>query len=120
MFWNGNDVAMVCGRTLDWETSDEPRLWIIPRGTARTGGVGPGSATWTTRYGTLSMQGWGVATTEAVKWFQAFSGLDVDGIFTVFVLLSDASNMTYATEDMEVFTEVFLDCFGFCRRLYYY
>src|SRR6202012_1114455 len=67
VFWNSNDVAKVCGRTLDWETSDEPRLWVIPRGTERSGDAGLGTVTWTTRYGTVSMQGWGVATTEAVN-----------------------------------------------------
>jgi choloylglycine hydrolase len=67
VFWNSNDVAKVCGRTLDWATSDDPRLWAIPRGTARVGQTGAGAANWTTRYGTVSMQGWGVATTEAVN-----------------------------------------------------
>jgi len=67
VFWNHNGVAMVCGRTLDWETSDEPRLWVIPAGTARRGGLEQGAASWVSRYGTVSMQGWGVATTEAVN-----------------------------------------------------
>jgi penicillin V acylase-like amidase (Ntn superfamily) len=67
VFWNSNGVARVCGRTLDWETSDEPRLWVIPRGTERSGGTEPSAASWTSRYGSVSMQGWGVATTEAVN-----------------------------------------------------
>jgi choloylglycine hydrolase len=67
VFWNRNGVAAACGRTLDWETSDEPRLWVIPRGIERCGGPGRGVASWASRYGTVSMQGWGVATTEAVN-----------------------------------------------------
>lgn len=67
VFWNRNGVAMVCGRTMDCETSDLPRLWVTPRGTDRRGGTAPGAATWASRYGTGSMQGWGVATTEAVN-----------------------------------------------------
>jgi choloylglycine hydrolase len=67
VFWNDNGVAMVCGRTLDWETSDEPRLWAIPRGTQRTGIAGEGSASWTSRYGSLTMQGWGTVTSEGVN-----------------------------------------------------
>ena len=67
VFWNCNGAAMVCGRTLDWETSDEPRLWVIPAGTQRSGGTGGGAVNWSSRHGTVSMQGWGVATTEAVN-----------------------------------------------------
>jgi penicillin V acylase-like amidase (Ntn superfamily) len=67
VFWNSNGAAMVCGRTLDWETSDEPRLWVIPAATQRSGATGRGAVTWSSRYGTVSMQGWGVATTESVN-----------------------------------------------------
>jgi penicillin V acylase-like amidase (Ntn superfamily) len=67
VFWNDNGVACVCARTLDWETSDEPRLWAIPRGVRRSGEAGPGSAEWTSRYGSVTMQGWGAVTTEGVN-----------------------------------------------------
>ncbi len=67
VFWNDNGVAMVVARTLDWETSDEPRLWAIPRGTERSGIAGEGSATWTSRYGSLTMQGWGTVTSEGMN-----------------------------------------------------
>ncbi len=52
-------MAMVVARTLDWETSDAPRLWAIPRGVERSGAAGPGSVEWTTKYGSVTMQGWG-------------------------------------------------------------
>ncbi len=67
VFWNDNGVAMVVARTLDWETSDEPRLWAIPRGTERSGGAGPESIAWESRYGSLTMEGWGATTTEGVN-----------------------------------------------------
>jgi penicillin V acylase-like amidase (Ntn superfamily) len=67
VFWNDNGVAMVCARTLDWETSDEPRLWVLPRGIERDGGAGEGSISWTSRYGSITMQGWGVTTTEGMN-----------------------------------------------------
>lgn len=67
VFWNSNGVANVCARTLDWEVSDEPRLWVIPRGVERSGAAGTGSAMWTSRYGSLTMQGWGVVTTEGIN-----------------------------------------------------
>lgn len=58
---------MVCARTLDWETSDEPRLWVLPRGTARSGVAGEGSVEWASRCGSLTMQGWGSVTTEGIN-----------------------------------------------------
>jgi choloylglycine hydrolase len=67
VFWNDNGVAMVVARTLDWETSDEPRLWAIPSGTPRSGIAGDGSASWISQYGSLTMQGWGTVTTEGVN-----------------------------------------------------
>jgi penicillin V acylase-like amidase (Ntn superfamily) len=67
VFWNDNGVAMVCARTLDWETSDEPRLWVLPRGTARNGGVGEGSIEWASRFGSVTMQGWGCVTSEGIN-----------------------------------------------------
>lgn len=67
VFWNDNGVAMVVARTLDWETSDAPRLWVLPRGVERSGGAGPGSVEWTAKYGSLSMRGWDAATTEGIN-----------------------------------------------------
>jgi choloylglycine hydrolase len=66
-FWNKNGMAMVVARTLDWETSDEPRLWAIPRGVERSGAAGPGSVEWTSRHGSIAMQAWGSVTSEAVN-----------------------------------------------------
>lgn len=67
VFWNTNDVAMVTGRTLDWETSDEPQLWVTPRGTVRTDDAGEGAAIWTAKHGSVALSGWGCVTSEAIN-----------------------------------------------------
>src|SRR6201994_1744985 len=77
VFWNDNGVAMVCARTLDWETSDEPRLWVLPRGVARSGGAGEGSIEWASRFGSVTMQGWGSVTTEGIN----EEGLSAAGLY---------------------------------------
>lgn len=41
------------GRTLDWEEDPRTDLWAFPAGLKRDGGVGPGSITWTARYGSV-------------------------------------------------------------------
>jgi penicillin V acylase-like amidase (Ntn superfamily) len=65
VFWNA-DQPKVVGRTLDWEVSDEPRLWYLPTGITRSGGVDR-AAEWSARYPSLSMAFWGLATSEAVN-----------------------------------------------------
>jgi choloylglycine hydrolase len=67
IFWNDNDVAQVVARTVDWEFDDEARLWALPRGLTRSGDAGPGSATWTSRHGSVSVSSWNVGAGEAVN-----------------------------------------------------
>jgi penicillin V acylase-like amidase (Ntn superfamily) len=67
IFWNDNAVARVVARTVDWEFDDEARLWALPRGLARTGDAGPGSATWTSELGSVSVSSWNVGAGEAVN-----------------------------------------------------
>jgi choloylglycine hydrolase len=66
VFWNTNHTAQVVGRTLDWEVSDEPRLWHLPVGVARDGAV-DGAARWTSRHRSLAMTFWDLATSEGVN-----------------------------------------------------
>ncbi len=67
IFWNDNPVAQVVSRTIDWEFSDEPRMWVLPRGLRRGGDAGPGSATWVSRYGSVSLSAWEAGTGECVN-----------------------------------------------------
>lgn len=67
IFWNTNDVAKVVARTIDWEVSDEPGLWSLPRGLARHGGAGEHSVTWTAGYGSVSASSWDGAAGEGVN-----------------------------------------------------
>jgi choloylglycine hydrolase len=67
IFWNDNDVAQVVARTIDWEFSDQPRMWVLPRGLRRGGDVGDGSATWVSRHGSISMSCWDAGTGECVN-----------------------------------------------------
>jgi len=67
IFWNDNPIAKVVSRTIDWEVSDEPGMWVLPRGLRRGGDGGPGSATWTSRHGSVSMSAWNGGTGECVN-----------------------------------------------------
>ena len=67
IFWNDNPIAKVVSRTIDWEVSDEPGMWVLPRGLRRGGDSGPGAATWTSRHGSVSMSAWNAGTGECVN-----------------------------------------------------
>jgi choloylglycine hydrolase len=67
IFWNDNGVAQVVARTVDWEFDDEAHLWALPRGLHRTGDAGPGSATWTSRHGSVAVSSWNVGAGEALN-----------------------------------------------------
>jgi len=60
VLWNNNKKAVLTGRTMDWPTSTEPKLYVFPRGIKRDGGrLGPvtvindNPATWTSKYGSI-------------------------------------------------------------------
>jgi penicillin V acylase-like amidase (Ntn superfamily) len=67
IFWNDNGVAHVVSRTFDWEINDQPALWALPRGLEREGGAGEGSATWTSRYGSIGVSSWDAGVGEGIN-----------------------------------------------------
>lgn len=53
VLWNDPSVPVMAGRTMDWAESTQPKLWILPRGMAREGGVPVNPAKWTSKYGSV-------------------------------------------------------------------
>jgi choloylglycine hydrolase len=51
--WNSNKLGVFSTRSMDWAHSFEDVLLIIPRGAQMDGGVGAGSAKWTSKYGSV-------------------------------------------------------------------
>lgn len=66
IFNNRFDPYRVVSRTLDWEVSDEAKLWSFPRGLARRG-LCDNEATWEVRYRNLAISMWDVGSTEGVN-----------------------------------------------------
>ena len=58
--------ARTVGRTLDWEVSDEARLWLVPPGLEREGHCDH-PVTWSVRHRNLAMTMWNAGTTEGVN-----------------------------------------------------
>ena len=74
ILWNDNKLAVVVGRTMDWATTTEPVLTVLPRGMARDGGVFGGvqidkvnPARWTSQYGSIVTTVYGAGTVDGVN-----------------------------------------------------
>lgn len=74
ILWNDNKLAVVVGRTMDWPTTTEPVLTVLPRGMARDGGTFGGvqidsvnPARWTSKYGSIVTTAYGAGTVDGVN-----------------------------------------------------
>ena len=68
---NNNGLAVLVGRTMDWPTTTEPILTVLPRGLKHDGGkLGPttiipvNALKWTSRYGSLVTTVYGLGTAD--------------------------------------------------------
>lgn len=61
----GNEVFT--GRSMDYKIDTGTHLWMFPQGMQRNGEVGPGSLTWTSRYGSVIASAYDIATTDGMN-----------------------------------------------------
>ena len=52
---------------MDWTEDPGTDLWSFPRGMARDGGLGDGSITWTSKYGSVIASFYNIATVEGMN-----------------------------------------------------
>jgi hypothetical protein len=67
VLYTGDDKTVLTRRTLDWVEDTFPSLWAMPRGVARGREAGPGSAQWTSKYGSLIVSFQDVATLDGIN-----------------------------------------------------
>ncbi len=68
VFWNDNGQAKVVGRTMDLFRSDDARIVVSPRGTARSSKMGDGkSLDWHAKHGSVAVTAFGVATSDGMN-----------------------------------------------------
>lgn len=63
----GPDNNVITARSMDWKVDVGTNLWILPRGTHRTGEAGPHSVEWTSKYGSIVATGYDVSTTDGMN-----------------------------------------------------
>ncbi|BAQ16218.1 linear amide C-N hydrolase [Methyloceanibacter caenitepidi] len=57
----------IVGRSMDWADNTQTNLWAFPKGMERNGGVGEGSFTWTSKYGSVIATIYDVATVDGMN-----------------------------------------------------
>jgi choloylglycine hydrolase len=65
--YEGPNGTIVTTRSNDWIGSQGTHLWMYPRGIQRDGANGPGSLTWTSKYGSVTTAGWDLATIDGLN-----------------------------------------------------
>lgn len=67
VLWNAADGQVFVGRTQDWTEKASSSFRVYPRGMERTGAVGENPHKWTSKYGSLVITGYDIATHEGVN-----------------------------------------------------
>lgn len=65
--YKGQENTVITARSMDWKTDIDANLWVLPKGIQRTGEVGPLSAKWTSKYGSLVTSAWDIATADGMN-----------------------------------------------------
>jgi penicillin V acylase-like amidase (Ntn superfamily) len=61
------DGTVIVGRSMDWMEDPGSEIWAFPRGMKRNGNAGPASIEWTSRYGSVGVSFYGVATADGMN-----------------------------------------------------
>lgn len=67
VLWASPDNQVFVGRTQDWTEKADSAFRVYPRGIARTGAVAENPHKWTSKYGSLVITGYDLATHEGVN-----------------------------------------------------
>ena len=63
----GPDGRILTGRSMDWKLPMVSNLWAFPKGMERDGAAGKRSVKWTSRYGSLAVSGYDIATADGMN-----------------------------------------------------
>jgi penicillin V acylase-like amidase (Ntn superfamily) len=63
----GSEDVVITGRTMDWSQDMSSNLWSYPRGLKRDGAAGASSINWTSKYGSVTVSGYEVGTTDGMN-----------------------------------------------------
>ena len=103
----GPNGTVLVARSMDWVEDPGSEVWSFPRGIARTGASGPGTLSWTSKYGSVVVSFYGVATVD---------GMNEKGLVanTLYLVESDYGTPTAGKPTMSIacWTQYVLDTFA--------
>lgn len=65
--YKGPNKTIITGRSMDFSLEIPANHWIFPRGMKRNGEVGKNSIEWVSKYGSLAVSSWDIATTDGMN-----------------------------------------------------
>jgi choloylglycine hydrolase len=95
----------IVGRSMDWVEDPGTDLWSFPKGMTRDGGMGPGSARWTSRYGSVVGTFYNVATVDGMN----EAGLVANALYLVEADYGDAKSSKRPLLSIGAWTQYALD-----------
>lgn len=63
----GPEGRVLTGRSMDWSLPMVSNLWVFPKGMERNGAAGDRSVEWTSRYGSVIVTGYDIATVDGMN-----------------------------------------------------
>lgn len=85
VLFKGEDEMVMTARTMDWDENMEAQMWVYPRGLERGGSL-ENSVEWTSKYGSVTISGYNLATIE---------GMNEKGLVTVLNWLHESEFPEY-------------------------
>lgn len=65
--YHGPEGRVLTARSMDWSLPMVSNLWVFPRGMTRSGEAGARSLEWTSKYGSLIVSGYDIATVDGMN-----------------------------------------------------
>ncbi|MCX7116064.1 MAG: linear amide C-N hydrolase [Gammaproteobacteria bacterium] len=63
----GSDNIVMTGRSMDWDENMHSAMWVFPRGIARNGLAGPESPQWVSKYGSVVISVYNIASADGMN-----------------------------------------------------
>ena len=67
VLYTGANNTVITGRSMDWVEDNIPSIWAMPRGMARDGATGANTLRWTSKYGSVVVSMYDVATVDGIN-----------------------------------------------------
>ncbi|MFM8704390.1 MAG: linear amide C-N hydrolase [Planctomycetia bacterium] len=65
--YTGANNTVISGRSMDWVQDNSPSVWAMPKGMARDGATGANTLRWSSKYGSLVVSMYDIATVDGIN-----------------------------------------------------